>query len=151
MKPAFAAKVTLITVCKWVSLQYTIDCFADISTPEACAVTQKLHLGQMSERSIRTPKDTNMIKLIFCCKFGVYSLSMNLFGWLWWYMWPRMANKMSEEFTTTSLNITCFGTSRSSRRRPTRNISKKYNVVCWMKYETTAKTLFERRRKLKQT
>ena len=32
MKPIFATKVTLIIVCKWVSPQYTIDCFADIIT-----------------------------------------------------------------------------------------------------------------------
>ena len=80
MKPTFATKVSLITVCKWVSPQYTIDCFADINTQEACTVTRKLDLDQMSERSIRTLKDTDMIKLIFCCKFGVYSLRMTLFG-----------------------------------------------------------------------
>ena len=91
------------------------------------------------------------MKFTFCCKFWIYSLRMTMFGWLWWYMWPRMANKMSEEFPTIYLNITCFGTSTSSRRRPTRNSSKKYKLVSWMKYETTAKTLFERQRKLKQT
>ena len=60
MKPTFATKVRLITVCKWVSPQYTIDCFADINTQEACTVTRKLDLDQMSERSIRTLKDTDM-------------------------------------------------------------------------------------------
>ena len=45
MKPTFATKVT-DSVCKWVSPQYTIDCFADISTQEACTVTQKLDLDQ---------------------------------------------------------------------------------------------------------
>ena len=59
MKPTFATKVTLIIVCKWVCPQYTIDCFADIGTQEACTVTQKLDPDQMSE-STRTLKDTNM-------------------------------------------------------------------------------------------
>ena len=35
------------------SPQYTIDCSADASTQEACTVTQKLDLDQMSDRSIR--------------------------------------------------------------------------------------------------
>ena len=65
MKPTFSTKGTLITDCKWVSPQYTIDCFADISTREACTVTQKLDLDQMSEKNIRTQKNTNMIKLTF--------------------------------------------------------------------------------------
>ena len=71
MKPTFATKVSLIrpTVCR------RVDCFADISTEEVlCTVTLKLDLDQMFERSILTQKDTNMIKLTFCCKFWVYSL-----------------------------------------------------------------------------
>ena len=36
----------------------SINCFTDISTQEACTVTQKLDLDQMSERSIRILKDT---------------------------------------------------------------------------------------------
>jgi len=43
----------------------TIDCFADISIRDGCTVTQKLDLDQMSERSRRTLKDTNIIKLTF--------------------------------------------------------------------------------------
>ena len=35
-----------------------INCFTDIKTQEACTVTQKLDLDQMSERSIRILKDT---------------------------------------------------------------------------------------------
>ena len=35
-----------------------INCFTDISTREACTVTQKLDLDQMSERSLRILKDT---------------------------------------------------------------------------------------------
>ena len=42
----------------------TIDCFADIALGTG-VVTQKLDLDQMSERSIRTLKDTNIIKLTF--------------------------------------------------------------------------------------
>ena len=75
MKPTFATKVTLITVSKWV-----IVCFADVGTQEACTVIQKLDLDLMSERSIRTLKDTDMIKLTICCKFSIYSLRMTLFG-----------------------------------------------------------------------
>ena len=86
MKPTFATKVT-DSICKWVSPQYTIDCFADISTQELCTVTQKLDLDQMSERSIRILKVTNMTKLTFCCKFWVYSLRMTQFGRFWWYLW----------------------------------------------------------------
>ncbi len=37
-----------------------VYCFADIRTQEACTVTQKLDLDQISERSIRTLKDTNI-------------------------------------------------------------------------------------------
>ena len=37
-----------------------INCFTDISTQEACTVTQKLDLHQMSERSIRILKDTDI-------------------------------------------------------------------------------------------
>ena len=51
MKPTFAAKVT-DSVCKWVSPQCMIHCFANISTRKACRVTQKLDLDQMSERSM---------------------------------------------------------------------------------------------------
>ena len=80
-------------VCKRVSPLYTIDCFADVSTQEACTVTQKLDLDQMSERSIRTLKDTNIIKLTFCCKFWGCSLCMTLFWWFWWYLWPKKAFK----------------------------------------------------------
>ena len=67
MKTIFATKVT-DSVCKLVSPQYTIDCFADISTREACKVTHKLDLDEIlaAERSTRTPKGTNMMKLTFC-------------------------------------------------------------------------------------
>ena len=58
MKPTFGTKVT-DSVCKWVSPLYMIDCFADVSTQEACTVTQKLDLDQMSKWSIRILKDTH--------------------------------------------------------------------------------------------
>ena len=55
-----------------------IDCFVD--TREACTVTQKLDLDQISERRLRTLKGMNMIKLTFCCEVLVYLLCMTLFG-----------------------------------------------------------------------
>ena len=78
MKPTFATKVTLIKVCKWVNPQYTIDRFADVSPQEVSTITQTLDLDQMSERSLRTLKESNniMIKLNFCGKFWVYSLRL---------------------------------------------------------------------------
>ena len=57
-------------------------------------------MSETSERSIRPLKDTNIIKLTFCCKFWGHSLCMTLFGWVW-YLWPKMASKsskMSQEF-----------------------------------------------------
>ena len=36
------------------------NCFTDISTQEACRVTQKLDVDQMSERRIRILKDTDI-------------------------------------------------------------------------------------------
>ena len=48
-----------------------INHFTEMSTREACMVTQKLDLGQMSERSLHILKDTYTIMLTF--KFWVYS------------------------------------------------------------------------------
>ena len=45
-------------------------------------------------------------KTHLCCRFWVYSLCMALFGWFWWYLWPKMVYRMSQEFPTTSLDIT---------------------------------------------
>ena len=74
-------KSDLITVCKWVGPQYTIDCFADFSAQEARTVTQKLDLDQMSNLKEHIHTDGhNVIKLDLCCQFGVYSLCMTLFG-----------------------------------------------------------------------
>ena len=40
----------------------------------------------------------------FCCKCWLHSL--DLFEWFWWYLWPKMALEMSQEFLTITLNIT---------------------------------------------
>ena len=53
MKPTFATKVT-DSVCKWVSGSIVLL----TSALRKCAVTQKLDLDQMSERSIGILKDT---------------------------------------------------------------------------------------------
>ena len=37
----------------------------------------------------------------FCCKCWLQSL--DLFEWFWWYLWPKMALEMSQEFWTVSL------------------------------------------------
>ena len=57
----------------------------------------------MFERSILTQRNTNMIKLTFCCKLWVYLLRMTLCGWFWWYSWHKMA---SREFPPASLDNT---------------------------------------------
>ena len=69
MKRTFATKVT-DSVCKWVSPQCTIDCFADISTRETCTVTQKLDLDQMSERSIRHTEEHKYDNSFSVANFG---------------------------------------------------------------------------------
>ena len=55
--------------------------------------------------TLKTVKDTNTVKLTFCCKFWVYSLNITLFEWFWWYLWHEMAFKMPHEFLTASLDI----------------------------------------------
>ena len=65
------------------SPQNTIDCFADVSTQEACTVTQKRDLDQMSERSIRTLTEghkDDQTHFLLQIIFGVYWLGMALFG-----------------------------------------------------------------------
>ena len=100
-------KLTLIQSV-WVSPQYKIDCFANVSTQEACMITPaetRSRSNVWKEHIIRTLKDTNMIKLTFCCKLWVYLLCVTPFGWFWWYnLWPKMAFKMSQEFLTASLD-----------------------------------------------
>ena len=65
-----------------------INCFTDISTQEACTVTQKLDLDQMSERSIRTLKDryiydyTHFLLQILGLFVSVYVVSYILGKWL---------------------------------------------------------------------
>ena len=57
------------------SLQYTIGCFANISSRKACTVTQKLDLDQMIDRSIHTLKDTNVEgkKSPFAADLGLFA------------------------------------------------------------------------------
>ena len=38
-----------------------------------------------------------------------------LFGWFGWYLWPKMAHKMSQEFPTVSLDITEIANNMRSR------------------------------------
>ena len=47
-----------------------INCFTDISTQEACTVTQKLYLDQMPERSRRILKDTYILHSFSVANFG---------------------------------------------------------------------------------
>ena len=49
---------------------------------------------------------TDCNKTHSCCKFWLHSLDMKPFEWCEWYLWPKMAFKMSEEFPTASLDIT---------------------------------------------
>ena len=46
---------------------------------------------------------TDCNKTHICCKFWLHSLDMKLFEW---YLSPKMAYKMSQEFPTASLDIT---------------------------------------------
>ena len=39
----------------------------------------------------------------FCCKCWRHSL--DLFEWFWWYLWPKMALEMPQEFPTVTLDI----------------------------------------------
>ena len=55
-------------------------------------------------------KDTNVIKLTFGYKSWLYLLDMTQSG-CFWCLWPKMLFKMSQEFPTTSLNITKLSSS----------------------------------------
>ena len=71
-------------------------CIRDsISTQEACTVTQKLDLDQMSEKSIRTLNDTNMIKL---------TLSVANFGFIR-FVWPYLDD--SDDICDLKWRIKC--------------------------------------------
>ena len=63
----FQQKWLWITVCKWASPQHTINCFADISTLEACTVPRKLdHYIKCPKGAYAHWKTYNyMIKLTF--------------------------------------------------------------------------------------
>ena len=41
-----------------------------------------------------------------CWKCWLHSRDITLFEWFWWYLWPTMVSKMSEEFPTVTLDIT---------------------------------------------
>ena len=49
---------------------------------------------------------TDYNKTHFCCKFWIHSLDMKPFDWSEWYMWLKMAFKMSQEFPMASMDIT---------------------------------------------
>ena len=55
-------------------------------------------------------KDTNVIKLTFGYKSWLYLLDITQFG-CFWCLWPKMVFKMSQEFPTTSLDITKLSSS----------------------------------------
>ena len=48
---------------------------------------------------------TDCNKTHFFCKFWIHSLDMKPFDWFEWYMWLKMAFKMSQEFPTASMDI----------------------------------------------
>ena len=68
-----------------------------------------LKLGQTSKERVptETVKDTNMMKLrrTFRCKCWSLSRDINLLEWIWWYSWPEVAFKMSQEFPTPCIYI----------------------------------------------
>ena len=68
-----------------------INGFTNISTQEACMVSQKLDLDQMSERSIHILKDTYMIMLTFCYKIWVYSFCVCVCVYI--YIYTRLGAK----------------------------------------------------------
>ena len=49
---------------------------------------------------------TDCNKTHFCYKCVIHILDMKPFYWFKWYKWLKMACKMSQEFPTTSLDIT---------------------------------------------
>ena len=84
-----------IAVCKWVGPHYTTDCLVNISTQKVCMVTQKLDLDQMSERSICTLKDTNMMKLTSVANFGFIC-----------FIWP--CSDDSDDICDIKWDIKCY-------------------------------------------
>ena len=57
------------------------DCFCRHQHSGSVQVTRKLDLDRTSREHICADmKDANATKVTFCCKFGVYSLGMTLFG-----------------------------------------------------------------------
>jgi len=104
MKTTFARKVTLTVSANRRFKNIKIKIKIRFSSGEVCTVTLKLDLEHVSaERSTRTLKDADMIKLTFCWKYsGIFAS----YGWFWRYSLPKMAYKMSQEFPTASLVIT---------------------------------------------
>ena len=63
-------------------------------------VTRKLDLDQTSMTHTHTVRH-KCDKLTCCNNIVLYSLDMT--GWFWWYQRPKMAFKVSKEFSTASL------------------------------------------------
>ena len=95
-----------MTVCKWVSPQHTI--VLPISAPwkHAQFLGNSIYIKCPEVAYTHWKTYNYMIKLTFYCSFWVYSFNMTLFRWFWWYLWPEMASKMSQEFPTASLDVT---------------------------------------------
>ena len=53
---------------------------------------------------------------------------MTLFEWFWWYLWPKMAFKMSQEFPTVSLDIT--GTAQQKTQKICKYIHLQTSFGC---------------------
>ena len=57
----------------------------------------------------------------FCCECLLHWLDMTLSEWFWWYLWPKMAFKMSQEFPTVFLDMyikpCCLQSWRACRRK----------------------------------
>ena len=88
MKPKFATKVSLITVCK----RWVVSTWSTVLPPSAL---------RKRNGAYAYCKKQNVIKLTF-----LYSLDMIRSGWFWWYLWATMALKISQKFQTASLDIT---------------------------------------------
>jgi len=58
-------------------------------------VTRKLHLGQTSEHvhTDRHKYDKKSLLLLLKQIMALFTIYIALFGWFWWYLWPKMAYK----------------------------------------------------------
>ena len=107
MKPKFAIKMSLVTVRKrWIVSKRSV--VLPTSAPRKRARHYwKTDLDQTSVAHTHTDRHKCDIiflffKLTFCCKLWLYLLDMALIGWFW-YLWPKMAFKMSQAFTLPPL------------------------------------------------